>query len=249
MKIVSWFSCGAASAVATKLALAKYGPGNVDVIRVHIEEEHPDNDRFARDCEGWFGTSIQRATAIEYAGNSGAGSTFCVFHTDRYLVGPSGARCTRVLKKGVREALEHRYTHHVFGYTSEEQDRVDRFIDGNAHIRLLLPLIEEHLTKADCLALVQRAGIRLPQMYLLGYANNNCVGCVKGGAGYWNKIRKDFPQVFERMARTEELLGRTVLRRDGRPQPLRQLDPDAGRFSADQPGECGIFCLAAEDKL
>ena len=36
-----------------------------------------------------------------------------------------------------------------------------------------------------------------PLMYDLGYPNNNCIGCVKGGMGYWNHIRKDFPEVFE----------------------------------------------------
>lgn len=35
-------------------------------------------------------------------------------------------------------------------------------------------------------------------MYDLGYANNNCIGCVKGGIGYWNKIRIDFPEESDR---------------------------------------------------
>ncbi len=33
-------------------------------------------------------------------------------------------------------------------------------------------------------------------MYRLGYVNNNWVGGWKGGMGYWNKIRVDFPDVF-----------------------------------------------------
>ena len=45
-------------------------------------------------------------------------------------------------------------------------------------------------------SLIERAGLRLPEMYRLGYANANCVGCVKGGAGYWNKIRRDFPELL-----------------------------------------------------
>ena len=32
----------------------------------------------------------------------------------------------------------------------------------------------------------------------MGYNNNNCIGCIKGGMGYWNKIRVDFPEVFEK---------------------------------------------------
>ena len=49
--------------------------------------------------------------------------------------------------------------------------------------------------------MVHRAGVKLPAMYGLGYEHNNCIGCVKGGMGYWNKIRKDFPDAFEKMAK------------------------------------------------
>ena len=59
------------------------------------------------------------------------------------------------------------------------------------------------LTKEDTHAILNRLGIRRPAMYDLGYQNNNCIGCVKGGMGYWNKIRKDFPEVFERRAKLE----------------------------------------------
>ncbi len=55
--------------------------------------------------------------------------------------------------------------------------------------------------------MIERAGIELPAMYKLGYRNNNCIGCPKGGMGYWNKIRVDFPEVFERMAALQRELG------------------------------------------
>ena len=48
-------------------------------------------------------------------------------------------------------------------------------------------------------------------MYELGYSNNNCIGCVKGGQAYWNKIKIDFPDIFERMSETEEWLGRSCI--------------------------------------
>jgi len=53
MRTVCWFSCGAASAVATKLTLAE----NKDVVIAYTEvkEEHPDNKRFLKQCEEWFG--------------------------------------------------------------------------------------------------------------------------------------------------------------------------------------------------
>ena len=49
-------------------------------------------------------------------------------------------------------------------------------------------------------------------MYKMGYNNNNCIGCVKGGMGYWNKIRKDFPDVFDEVAQIERDVGATCLK-------------------------------------
>jgi hypothetical protein len=59
MRIVCWFSCGAASAVATKLAIAE-NAGKLPLIIAYTEvvEEHPDNKRFLKDCEEWFGQEV-----------------------------------------------------------------------------------------------------------------------------------------------------------------------------------------------
>ena len=58
-RIVCWFSCGAASAVATKLAIAE-NAGKLPVVIAYTEvlEEHPDNKRFLAECEKWFGQNI-----------------------------------------------------------------------------------------------------------------------------------------------------------------------------------------------
>jgi len=56
MRIVCQFSCGVASAVATKLAIKKYG--DVEIVNAFLREEHPDNVRFLNDCERWFGQKI-----------------------------------------------------------------------------------------------------------------------------------------------------------------------------------------------
>ncbi|MNF06071.1 hypothetical protein D3C80_2059450 [compost metagenome] len=58
-RIVCQFSCGAASAVATKLALAAYGnTHDVQIINAFLANEEADNRRFAQDCETWFGQAI-----------------------------------------------------------------------------------------------------------------------------------------------------------------------------------------------
>lgn len=53
------FSCGAASAVATMLALAEYGQTHdVQIVNAFLANEHADNCRFLEDCQDWFGRPI-----------------------------------------------------------------------------------------------------------------------------------------------------------------------------------------------
>jgi 3'-phosphoadenosine 5'-phosphosulfate sulfotransferase (PAPS reductase)/FAD synthetase len=253
-RIVSWFSCGAASAVATKISLGNGDP-SVDFViaNCEIREEHPDNLRFLRDCEDWYQRKIVILGNDQYDR-----STDEVYRKTRYLVGPKGARCTTELKRMVRKDFQRPDDILVLGFTAEETKRLDRFLEQNAECHeVRAPLIERGLTKADCLAMIERAGIKLPAMYRLGYRNNNCIGCVKGGAGYWNKIRRDFPERFAEMAKIERELGRTICKIEGNEGGKRwskrvfldELPPDQGRYPDEPDISCGIFCATAEDEI
>ena len=79
-------------------------------------------------------------------------------------------------------------------------------------------------------------------MYDLGYSNNNCIGCVKGGMGYWNKIRIDFPEVFKLRAETERLIGATCLKDTNGRIYLDELNPDRGNIEDEIMENCSIFC-------
>jgi len=242
-RVISWFSCGAASAVATKIAISE-SKTPVEVVYCHVKEEHPDNMRFLKDCEAWFGQPITILEDEKYHG-----SIYEVFLKRKYIVGVQGAPCTMFLKKEVRKRYEKPGDVQVFGYTAEEEDRVERFMDANNDVKLWSVLVEKGLTKQDCLAIIDRAGIELPAMYKLGYINNNCVGCVKGGLGYWNKIRVDFPDAFTKMAQTERLLGVKILKSKGERIYLDELPVGAGDYPTEVSIECGIFCHMAEQDL
>ena len=241
--IISWFSCGAASAVATKLAIAT-SPQPIRIAYCEVKEEHADNKRFLKECEQWFGQHIMILGNDKYNR-----SAYEVFYRTRYLYGIRGARCSLKLKKELRQKFERPGDVHVLGFTSEEQHRVDRFVDSNNDTYIWPILIEHNLTKQDCLAMIKGAGIELPTMYKMGYKNNNCIGCVKGGKGYWNKIRVDFPEVFEKMVKVEEVLGFTRFRegRKGKFISLAELPPNAGVYEAEPSISCGAYCEAAQE--
>lgn len=275
MRVICWFSCGAASAVATKLALNMYKDEEVVIAYTHVENEHPDSMRFLKECEEWFGQKIVILKDGKYGGNVDN-----VIEQRRYMSGVQGAPCTLFLKKEVRKRFQKHDDLHVFGFDTLEEHRVDQLIDAEPTLKISTPLIDKGYSKQYCFQLLQAQGIELPEMYKLGYHNNNCIGCVKaGGAGYWNKIRQDFPEVFNRRARQEELLGvslvkmsleklkrdypatlksildeelqtgREILKQTKNGQvrvPLRHLPPTAGNHKDLDFGSCGFLCELIE---
>lgn len=243
MRIVSWFSCGAASAVATKLAIAQCGKENMVIARCIVREEHPDNERFAADCEKWFGMPITNLINEKFDG-----SIYRVFEKRKYISGIAGAPCTMELKKAVRLAFQLPTDRHVFGYCSEEQDRWDHFLDAN-NVDAVVPLIERGIEHSDCLAMLKNAGIELPEMYKLGYQHNNCMGCCKGGAGYWNKIRADFPAMFDRMATVSRKIGARIVKVNDVRVFLDELPDGVGDYQKEPEIQCGIFCHMAESEI
>ena len=229
-----WWSAGAASTIAAQIHLQEHP----DATLVYTDPggEHPDNVRFRADVEQWLGVEILVLKSDEYT------DPWDVFNKRRFLVGPGGAQCTVVLKKRLRQQYEDPADVQVFGYTAEEEKRADRFRAANPDVNLVTPLITEGISKGACLDRLVAAGIELPAMYKLGYRNANCIGCPHGSCGYWNMIRRDFPEVFDRMSRLEQELGNAVCRPGGKPVFLRDLDPNRGDIRTEPVFECGPLC-------
>ena len=237
-RIVAWFSCGVTSAVACQLAVKKYP--NCKVIYCQTNSEHQDNKRFLNQFEKWLNVKVTCISSKKYT------DIWEVFNKTRYLVGVGGARCTGELKKTPRLEYQQPDDLQVFGFDRDEVHRANRFNEHNLGIDTWFPLIEENVSKMDCISIVRNAGIEIPAMYKMGYRNNNCIGCVKGQSGYWNKIRKDFPDVFDRMAKVERELNVAICKSYAGDKKrkrvfLDELDKDAGRHE-DLDISCGLFC-------
>ena len=233
-RTVCWFSCGAASAVASKLICDEI-PDAI-VVRCIVENEHPDNNRFAVEISRWIGKEIIELRSKRYV------DCWDVWRSRRFLNSPAGALCSVEMKKVVRRVFQKPDDMHVFGFTAEEKKRAETYLLHNPE-SARFPLIEKGITKSMCFEILMGANIELPVMYRLGYNNANCIGCVKGGKGYWNKIRRDFPEVFKRMSDLEDEIGATVINGT----PLRELPINAGRKQDLHLPECGLFCGKSND--
>lgn len=245
-EIAVWFSCGAASAVAAKLTIDKYRSTNpIRVLNNPIEEEPKDNRRFLHDCEEWFGREVELVVSSKYPDSS----VISVWDDKKFMSSIHGAICTTELKKKARQEWEVRNGHNadsylVMGFTVDEVDRYERF-RLTERPNLLPVLIEAGLSKNDCFQIIREAGIALPDAYLRGYPNANCIGCVKATSPtYWNHVRKMDPDVFDQRAKQSRELGARLVRVKGQRIFLDELDPLArGRdMKTMEPIECGIFC-------
>jgi hypothetical protein len=241
--IVVWFSCGAASAVAAKKTIELYGKTNIiRIVNNPIKEEHEDNQRFLKDVEAWLGLPI------EFAINSKYKSLSCVdvWEDENMMAANKFAPCTQKLKKEARYEWEvkNRSDWTVLGFTKEEKNRFDRFQLKERPASLW---ILSNISKAECFEIILGAGIKLPEVYNLGYPNANCIGCVKASSPtYWNHVRNVHPEVFKERSEQSRQIGTNgckLVRVKGKRIFLDQLLPtDKGRSMKNMQNECGIFC-------
>jgi len=216
-RIAVWFSCGAASAVAAKLTLERYGEQNeVRVVNSPVAEEPADNRRFLRDCEQWLGVTIEEAVNPKWP----AASAVEVWEKRRYMSGVAGAPCTLELKKNARVAWEqiNKPDWHVLGFTADEVARHERF-----------------------------TRVPLPDSYARGFDNANCIGCVKAQSpSYWQLVRENYPEAFAARAEQSRRIGARLARVRGVRVFLDELPPppEGGWRERDlfEAVECGVFC-------
>lgn len=208
-----------------------------------MKDQHPDSIRFIQDCEKLLNKKIEILKSEKYI------DVEDVIRKTGMINSPWGAACTGMLKKAVRKQWENeQYAQgitdlcYVWGMDAKEKKRAEGIIKNFPEFDHEFPLIDKCLSKEDCHALAKELGLKRPLMYDLGYSNNNCIGCVKGGKGYWNKIRKDFPEVFAARARLEREIGHSCINGTY----LDELPEGAGRMNEEIMEDCSIMCHIAK---
>lgn len=235
---VCWVSAGVSSFMAGWLA------GDVDEwIYIDIDDQHKDSMRFIKDIEKVIGKNVEILRSEQYKTVEECVLSFGGFRNPYNSFAP----CTNWLKKRVRKKWESEHQDYdltyVWGFDLKEKNRAERTIEANPQAKHEFPLIDKNLSKEEVHGLFERTfDFKRPLMYDLGYPNNNCIGCVKGGMGYWNRIRKDFPEVFEARSILERKVGYSILK----DCYLDELDPNRGNMNTEIFPDCGIMCYLAE---
>ncbi|MGX7706291.1 hypothetical protein [Methylobacterium sp. Gmos1] len=244
-RVISWFSCGAASAVATKLTLADAGTREVVVAYCETGSEHPSNHTFLKECERWFGKVVFPIRNLNFQ------DTWDVWESESYLAGNNGAPCTRELKVVPRLEFQRPSDIHVFGYTADKTDitRAKRLRENYPELKIVTPLIDRGINKEACIAMIERAGLPVPPMYMLGFQNNNCIPCSKATSpNYWALVRQRFPNEFDRMVALSRKLGVRLCRINGERAFIDEIPADWPTTNPIQPS-CDFLCALAEQDM
>ena len=201
--IIGWWSGGVTSAVTCKAIIDIYGLDRCRFIFMDTLNEDNDTYRFQNDCQKWYGKEIETISAL---GNKFQAIEEIWLHY-KTLNSATGAICSSTLKRDLRLKWqkENEYTHQAFGFDLDEPKRVKSMAMNHKIAKPIFPLWMLGLSKKDCIGILQDAEIDIPYAYKLGFQNNNCLKtmCIQGGIGYWQKVLKDMPDKFDRMAELE----------------------------------------------
>jgi 3'-phosphoadenosine 5'-phosphosulfate sulfotransferase (PAPS reductase)/FAD synthetase len=232
-KIIGWWSGGVTSAVACKLAIDLFGKENCRIIFIDTRNEDADTYRFMEDCKIWYDLPIETITSDKH------NSIQDVWVRYKALNNATGAVCSSELKRLVREKWEktNEWKHQVFGFDLDEAKRAKGMILNHSQTKPIFPLMMFGIFKKDCIKIIKDAGIEIPIVYAYGYLNNNCfkTGCVQGGIGYWQKIKREFPEKFLAMAQMEHKIT------DLKGKPITMLKDQSNKAKDD--GNYQVFLI------
>lgn len=214
------------------------------IVRCETANEDPDNYRFEADVMCLLDRSVTLLKSEKFE------SVPDVWRKERYMAGINGASCTRAMKIVPRIAFQLPIDIHVFGYTADKRDvtRYDSLKSNYPELMVRAPLIEQGVTKAGCLALVERWGLELPRSYAMGFPNANCLGtgCVKAqGPNYWSLYRFHFPEEFARTAAQAREIGARLVRIKGKRIFIDEIPADWPMTDPIVP-TCDFLCHQAE---
>lgn len=212
-RIIGWWSGGVASAIACKIVLEKWGKERVSLVFCDTSIEHPETYRFKADFERVLGVKIKTIHSVRFNNPEE------VWRKYKGMNFAHGAPCSMVMKKEPR--IKYQDTKQdfaqVFGfdYNKKEMNRATNMLINNPDLNPIFPLIVEKLDRNAIFEEVNKMNIKIPSVYE-HFLNNNCLGtedgcvggCIQGGVGYWQKIKKLYPKKFNYMAEIEHQISK-----------------------------------------
>jgi 3'-phosphoadenosine 5'-phosphosulfate sulfotransferase (PAPS reductase)/FAD synthetase len=257
-------SGGLTSYEALRRTIHRHGRENVRAVFADTRIEDADLYRFLDD--------IERHLEIPIVRLADGRTVFDVWYSARAITlrghGAGIAPCSKKLKREPierwLETISEPYTL-IFGMDWSEQDRMERMRAYYAPVPVWFPLAEPpYMDKCHIADVLERDGIKVPDLYTEGFEHNNCGGgCVKAGQAHWAHLWRTRPETYARWEAEEEKF-RAYLNKDisilndrrggDRRRPLtlrafRERLEAGGEYDATEWGGCGCFAPVAQGRM
>lgn len=205
MRYIVSYSGGMGSAITAQMVADKYGLKNTILLFADTLIEDEDLYRFNRDLLNKFNFNFIRIAEGR--------TPWEVFKDVKFIGNSRIDPCSKILKRDfIRKFLKVHYKPsdiEIFvGIDATESHRLPPIIERNKPYEYRSLLIEENVfidyefKKAWC----DRYGIKIPRLYEMGMAHNNCGGfCIKAGLGQFKKLYENLPETYLKNEREEEL--------------------------------------------
>jgi hypothetical protein len=265
MRYIVNVSGGLASFEALRRTIEQHGTANTIALFADTLIEDDDLYRFLDDQERVFGIEIKRL--------SDGRTPFDVWIDTRMIKriinGKRLAKCSLLLKTQIiDDYIDSRYggldQTRVFGYTWDEQHRMQAVARNLAPVECWFPLAEPpYLDKCAIAKTAKDMGIAPPRLYQQGFQHNNCGGgCVWAGQAHWAHVYRTLPTVYARWEEEEQRFQRetgtahTILSRIpryGTAQPISLKEfretvlEQRAEFDAFEFGGCGCFASGLDE--
>lgn len=177
-----------------------------------LPNEHQDLYRLVNDMEVLLGISVVR---IHDPKNR---TPMDVFHDVKFLGNSRIDPCSKILKRDllrgyIKDNFDPQDTTLYVGIGAHEIDRHlairKRWLSDGYKVDF--PLLDTKLTKKAAEDICKRLVGYIPELYIKGFAHNNCGGaCVKAGKGQWAKLLCFYPEVYKEWEDGEELFRQEV---------------------------------------
>ena len=261
MKHIISLSGGVGSYFTLERVLKKYNKD--DVIAVFCDTLFEDGDlyRFLEDIEKHFDIEIKRICVGK--------TPFELAFDENFVFNSRVASCSKKLKsKPFTKWLKGEYKPDecilYLGIDWTEMHRCKAIVKNYAPYKVEFPMCHQpFISKYEMIEGLRKEGIKVPRLYELGFAHNNCGGfCFKAGLGHFKNLYDKDPERYRQMENKEQELIRRIhekrgnntpygiLKRRGKPYTLKQLRESieskdkARQLSIDEicdVGGCGCF--------
>lgn len=252
-------SGGAASWLAARRVIDKYGKGNVLLVFADTLFESAGLYRFLDAAVVNLGARFIRLCEGR--------DPWQVFEDENFLGNSRADPCSRILKREliddwVSARWEVEDVVHYFGFDWTEEHRLEILRPYFAPARVVAPLSwPPYLSKAQIIDAARQAGLPISGLYEDGFDHDNCAGrCVKAGQAHYAKLLQLRPETYAdveaRESKMRARLGNISILRDRtggvtKPLPLDEfrLRVHAGQFDKLDYGACSCLMPPPIDEI